>query len=219
MANTLLIGAFPPEVGLLAEALSSSTEYSVAVAGIGSVACALAVEAELAVGGTGEVLFVGSAGLYPGHDPNRERNPALAGLARLRPGFASLGCIAVSTRFARHDLSILWGHARVPGPMADRVRTKAGPLGMRLAGQPDVLEGATNCPDAVSLALPEGLEIEESFENMEAFGAAVACLRRGVPFSAVFSLTNLVGPEGSTQWFRNHKDFGHALQERILSIL
>ena len=218
MAITLLIGAFPPEVGLLAEELASSKSFRVAVGGIGSVACALGVELELARDDVSEVLFVGSAGVYPGYQAAPPPDPS-PGLDRLRPGYALLGCLAVSADFSRHDLAVLWGHARLPGPMTHRVTTGAGPLGLLLRKEEDIIEGPTNSPDAVSLSLPENFRAEAAFENMEAFGAAVASLRRGVPFSAVFSLTNIVGPEGSTQWFRNHKDFGLALQERVLSLL
>ncbi len=216
---TLLVGAFPPEVGTLAAALARHPDYHVCVGGIGSVACALGVATELArLENVVEVLFVGSAGIYPGHDPAaRTLPPEVA--ERVRPGHASLGSVAVSAEFTRHDLGVLWGHARLPGPMQDRIVTRPGPVARRLLEQSDVLRGATNSPDAVSLLLPPDKPALASFENMEAFGAALACSRLGLPFAAALALTNLVGPDGSAQWFSNHKDFGQVLQERILSVL
>ena len=41
-------------------------------------------------------------------------------------------------------------------------------------------------------------------ENMELFGIASVCKRRGIPWDSILGITNTVGKDGSSSWVKNH---------------
>lgn len=59
--------------------------------------------------------------------------------------------------------------------------------------------------------LSDGWQIEQ----MEAYGAAVACQQAGVPFVAVYGISNVVGPDAHAQWLAHR----HEAQERALALV
>ncbi|MCS6984770.1 MAG: hypothetical protein NZM25_06570 [Leptospiraceae bacterium] len=55
-------------------------------------------------------------------------------------------------------------------------------------------------------------------ENLEALGLAAFCSQRGIPFYALLSVTNELGPHARKQWEKNHIKAGELLAQWWLAI-
>jgi len=161
------------------------------VCGIGNVEAGIALSRRLADVHYTEVIFTGSCGVYGSFSGTYES--------------------AFSCEFVQKDLGLMLGRAH--SPANKHVLHKAGPLGRKLGE--GMRTGVTNCPDSVSLDLSGADTSGVAFENLECFGLARAAEIAGVHFSAVFAVTNAVGPSGSAQWRANYRAFSDLLQEEI----
>ncbi len=203
MKSILFIGAFPPEIELIARGDSPENLMVEALdCGVGNVSAALALQERLLDRDkppVAEAIFIGSAGCY---DEGPFGPP-------LNLGFA--------VGFENREIAVTAGDAHLPDLMLSALETRPGPLGLRLRDELGARTGSVNSPDSLTLSPPPGIRGE--FENMEAFGLACAAARSELPFCAVLALTNRVGPDGSAQWRANHREMGRALQEAILRVL
>jgi nucleoside phosphorylase len=130
--------------------------------------------------------------------------------------------ILVPSRFHLFDASVAAGKAEFPDPMqtvldphplltaglaaAGGARCRSVPLGTTLAITTD---------DAIARAVHPATGLEA--ENLEAFPVALACRAAEVPFAAVLGVTNVVGSQGRTDWFKYQRDAAVAAAEAFLT--
>ncbi|MBI3395026.1 MAG: hypothetical protein HY042_04255 [Spirochaetia bacterium] len=199
MPKTLLCSAVYAETALLSQSLQSDASFEFLILGVGNVSAALTLQERLlAVDPPSEVILLGSAGFY-------------------EPAKGRVGDIVWVQEFMQVEASVARSEARIPEAMQSVIHSTAGPLAFALSKSLGAGFGSANCPDSVSLSL--WTYAPGDYENMEGFGAASAASRLRIPFSAFFALTNKVGPEGSREWFENHKSAGRKLEEGVLSFL
>lgn len=233
LPSILLLGAFSPEIHLLAEALHGrilenlprhgdgeaiSALLEIMEVGVGNQSAAFQLQKRLSRTGSPAVLeaiFIGSAGTY-GSIPEGISSAHPSSL----PGGIATGC---SRLFWNRELAVLEGRAHLPDIFPGMVQTEAGPLGTILSEGLGSVEGATNSPDSITLVDPviEGIALPEGmlFENMEAFGLSFVASRMELPFSALYALTNRVGPGGSREWALHHQEYSIALQRALLKAM
>ena len=134
----------------------------------------------------------------------RERTPSgvvMVGTAGAYQGGPAVGTAVVAERVGLSEGVAAMGLGyvpRAPQPLVCDAR-----LLERLAGpRVSVLTVSAITTDSVLAGrLSDGWQVEQ----MEAYGAAVACSQAGVPFAAVYGISNVVGPDAHTQWlaYRN----------------
>ena len=155
------------------------------------------------------MVFLGSAGVYAA---SHDYGPGHFGWSR---------------RFCKRDLSALQGQARQPAATGDVITTAAGSfaesflqtLQLKQSQSLQFHEGVCNSTDSVSLIELDVTSIQIDFENLEAYGLAAVCLRYALPFTALFALTNRVGPAGSDEWRNHFRSMSDALQNVVNSAL
>lgn len=220
--NILLTGAFTPEIRILMRAVSGGALDDSPVlgelfdepvrleafeCGIGNITAALNLQERIlrAAVPVDEVVFLGSAGVYP--------SAVVGYLLPAEFGF--------SRNFSNYEINVLEGRGKIPDLMVARIRTDPGHLGRRIITGLSLPEGQVNSPDSLTLspADRDGVYHPLDFENMEVFGLASVARRHNIPFCAIFALTNTVGPDGSREWAASHQTLGEELQERILRLL
>lgn len=238
----LITGAFLAEVDLIAEKIDGKRLYcprsngasgnlfpleidvEVFQVGVGNLEAALNLQGRMMnpdLPPVKEVLFLGSAGIYPFSALEREW---VEPMERSGNNIEHTGSIGMARNYHNLEWAVLMGEAAIPELMQKYVEGMAGPWGGYIASGLNPLYGDVNSPDSITLSAetPEvgpkfGKRI--SFENMEAFGLAYLSHLKGVPFSSFFSLTNLVGPGGSDSWKKNYRSGSLQLQRMILSMM
>lgn len=145
--------------------------------GVGMVCAAARMARLLAAHRPARVVLVGTAGAYP------------------VPGAPRMGEVVTASRVALGSGTAALGRGYVPcapPPIA----------AVTVAGLP--AHGVLCCTAITSDAvLAVALGTHATVEHMEAYGAALACVDAGVPFSAVLGITNVVGPDAHAQWKAN----------------
>ena len=192
--RTLVVSAFEPEIAPLRPLVRASRRVTLAAAGIGAVDAAVGAARAIEACQPTRVIFVGTAGVYPGD--------AGAGLR--------IGSAAVAGTIACVSTAALRGEAYLPAPTALRTRT-----GRRLSLALCAIEGAARaprsvaCPLAITRAVALGRRIAAEtgaeLENLEAFAVARAAAAAGLEFAAVLGVANRVGPAGHAEWRRHHR--------------
>lgn len=114
-----------------------------------------------------------------------------------------------------------WGHAAVPGGLG---YVPAPPPALEADSR---LRGRIGLPEADVLtvgAITTHREVARHFgeswqvEHMEAYGAALACAREGVPFACVLGIANVVGPDAHAEWVANHVRVERLVQDVMLAV-
>lgn len=133
------------------------------------------------------VLFVGTAGLYPG--------------TRLR---IAIEDAAIATRMRLLSHAVLRRHSYLPDPMPSVLKADTSITG--------ALARATGLPIA-DIACPLGITRDPStarrasrvaaLENLEAFAVASAAATAQVPFAAILGVSNNVGRRAHAEWKRH----------------
>jgi len=155
--------------------------------GLGSVAVAAKLAARLAQQRPDAVLIVGTAGSLPG-------GPTVGSVvAAKRIGF-STGVAAMGLGYV----------PKPPEPIfCDPTLVSALEL-----PEVDVLTvGAVTTDSVLVNRLSDGWQIEQ----MEAYGAAMACQLAKVPFAAIYSIANKCGPDAHAQWLAHVSEAREAL--------
>ena len=185
----LLLSAFAPELGPLAEA--PPLGWETATVGVGVVTAAAATARLLAERSPEAVLFLGTCGRYDDR-------------------VALFECLWATEAIAT-SLEELRGGAYRPG--LERVRwvaTLAGPLpGHSVAVPPAItktLEGAALLATVAPV------------EHLELTGVFAACHAAGVPCGGALVVVNDVGPEAQAQWKANHAEGSRGLVERLRAL-
>jgi len=182
----LLLSAFAPELGPLAEAPPPGWE--VATVGVGAVSAAAATSALVLDRWPELVVFVGTCGRYD------ER-------------LALFDCLWATEALATSVEEVRGGAYR---PKIERRRwpaTLPGALpGHAVAVPPAITSTREGAALLASLAPVEHLELTGVFE---------ACRLAKVPCGAALVVVNDVGPEAQAQWLANHEEGSRRLVDRL----
>lgn len=182
----LLLSAFAPELGSLAEATPAGWE--VATVGVGAVSAAAATSALLMDRWPEAVVFLGTCGRYDQRLPLFE-------------------CLWATEAIATSLEEVRGGAYR---PAIERRRWKAslpGALpGHAVAVPPAITRTAKGATELAAVAPVEHLELTGVFE---------ACRLAGVPCGAALVVVNDVGPEAQAQWTANHEEGSRRLVARL----
>jgi purine-nucleoside phosphorylase len=190
--KVLVVAAWEPELAGLRSWLSRLPELRHTVhlraAGVGMVEAALGTARAIAEQRVGAVIFVGTAGVYP--NASKE----------LRTGTAAL-----ASRLHLLSLGEISGAAYRPDVMPSHIEPDSDLAGV-LAATGDLPSARVACPVAITRDAATALQIAQSthaeLENLEAFAAARAAAKAGVPFAAVLGISNAVGPSAHQQWLK-----------------
>ena len=142
--------------------------------GVGPLASAVTMAEALAQRRPGRVVLVGSAGRYASGPP--------------------IGAAAVATRVGWGDGAAALGLAYVPRPPEPLNFADEAQFTVRVLTVPAITRDAE---------LARRLGTDWDLEHLEAYGAALACVRAGVRFTAVLGVANDVGPDAHEQWLAN----------------
>jgi purine-nucleoside phosphorylase len=182
----LLLAAFPPELAGLDRA--PPVGWTVALAGVGAVAAAVATARHLAAGRYDRALFLGTCGAYD---------------TRLAPGDLLAASEVVAT-----SPEELEGRAYRPEPEVVRwLPGYALPLpGHAVAVTPAITRTAEGARSLARVAAAEHLELS---------GVFAACAAAGVPVAAALAVANRVGPDAHAEWEARHAGASRALVEAL----
>ncbi|MGJ4750980.1 phosphorylase [Leptospira kmetyi] len=206
-AKTLICSAIADELDLI----SKSGKYPTLLCGIGNLEAGLRLQRFLLEHQNkhlelpSQVLFVGSAGVYPWLHPSFWKD---------RFGF--------SFHIENQELAKLERKVRVPEIVPDSYEF---PHSFEFESKEEILISKTNATGSITIENVSGKALEYlrehdlGFENMECFGLAKVCRDFGIPLYSFFALTNTVGPTGSEEWRFNYKRESVRLQEFLLSFL
>ncbi len=144
----------------------------------------------------------------------REHQPAgvvMVGTAGAYSSSHGIGTAVVAERVGLSEGVAAMGLGyvpRAPQPLA----CDPGLLEQLAGPRASVLTVSAITTDAVLAGrLSDGWQLEQ----MEAYGAAVACAQAEVPFAAVYGISNVVGPDAHTQWLA----YRHQAQECALAVV
>jgi nucleoside phosphorylase len=190
----LVVSAWAPELAELQDRLPElplrvQPRLVLGTVGVGLVDAAIGAATLLTALSPRAVLFIGTAGVYPG-SPRRLR----------------VGSAAVARRIALLSASTSADDAYFPDPMTRREipASRLGQAICKAARQPDA---DIACPLAITAtAKASALAAKRSgcaLENLEAFSVARAAASLNIPFAAVLGIANHVGEEGHREWKRN----------------
>jgi futalosine hydrolase len=187
----LVLAAWPPELAELRRLLRGNPtgkQVSMRAAGVGLVEAAIGATAAIAEVTPDAVMFVGTAGSYPGR----------------RPDLALAGVVAARRLFLWAD-GVATGDAYLP-PALPATQESAMAL-RRIAAASGLLMADVACPLAItSRPAPVGGGSRApacDVENLEAFAVARAAAAADLPFAAILGISNTVGPSGHAAWKRN----------------
>lgn len=207
--DLLLLAAFPPDlrgfVNVLGDRLDghvNGLHIAGKSVGIGVAAAAAASAKRVFLLRPRAVLFVGTTGVYPGHEGYRPHDIVLGSEFHL-------SCHASAT-----------GQSAFPDPMTTRLAPHAG-MTQGIAAtnnqlrQVPVASPMTNTRDdalAQSVAARSG----HHCENLEAFGVAQTCNLANIPMACVLGVSHIVGSTAQTDWRQFQRDASIAAGELVL---
>lgn len=192
VSPSLVLAAFPPELGGLADAPPRG--WRVATAGVGAVEAAATTARLVAEHHPERILFVGTCGAYDG---------------RLAVGDLLLVSEALATSLDEVE-------GRAFRPKLERVRypatwTPAVPFPAHVvAVPPAITRTAEGAHRLAALAAAEHLELT---------GVFVACQQARVPVAAALAVANRVGPNAHEEWLANHARVSRSLVEALAPVL
>jgi nucleoside phosphorylase len=195
VGRTLVVSAWDPEIAPLRRMLRADARRWIATAvGVGPVDAAVGAARAIARWRPAQVIFVGTAGAYPGRGTSGSR----------------IGAVAIAAEMLAVSTAALRGEAYVAGPQSLRARSSArlaAQLRRRLPAMPQS-PARVACPTAITrsaaLARRIARDTGATLENLEAFAVARAAAAAGLNFAAVLGVSNLVGPSGHAEWRANH---------------
>jgi nucleoside phosphorylase len=201
--DVLLLAAHPVELEPFAHALTSleprDVHCATATVGVGMPAAGPGATRALLDMRPRAAVLVGSAGVYPGRFP-----------------FAANEVVIAAT-VALVDAAAATGRAALPAAMPARAATDPV-LRVALAGDRRQVRVGTTPGITLddTLARELGAHADSDIENLEALAVALACEGVGVPFAAVFAITNEVGARGHTQWLAHHRAGAEAVRDAVM---
>jgi nucleoside phosphorylase len=203
--DVLLVAAFHPELAPLAPVLGEATAR---VAGASAAARVVGIGLPMAAVGAamllGElqpraVILVGTCGAYIGSD-------------------LAIGDVITARRVRLVDPGVVAATAQFPEPMSVAIDAHASlAAGLEATGAHRVDVATTlaiTVDDAAAGAIAHATRAQ--VEHMEAYGVAVACAARGVPFGALLGVANFVGARGRGEWRAHHTTAAAAAADRVV---
>lgn len=182
----LLLAAFPPELGDLAE--HAPRGWVTGCVGVGLASAAVGAARLIASHAPSKVLFVGTCGAY---GPDLEIGE----------------CISASEVLATSIEEVRGGAYR---PAIERTRWVADlplPFPARVVANPPAITSTEE--GAQALAAHAGAE------HLELAGVFEAARAAGVPVGAVLGVANRVGPQAHEEWKAHHEEVSRRLIARI----
>jgi len=211
--TVLVVSAWEPEVASLRRRLRrgrvAGTRVECRPVGVGAIDAAAGAALAIAQVAPAQVIFVGTAGRFPG--PAR---------ARALP----IGAVALPDEVLLISTAALRGHGYLPAPMVQRSAADL-PLieSLRAAAPQSGWRGAAATPLAITSSATLARRIASAsgadVENLEAFAVARASACAGVPMAAVLGIANTVGPTAHGEWRRHHLEASRAACEVVLAWL
>lgn len=196
--NLLLVGAFEPEIAPFYEHLPA--DVLARAVGIGLVDAALGTARVLDETSAKAIVFVGTAGAFPGS------------------GLGLLEVVTLAEAFLA-DAAVARGLASLLPPMSGRLTDDEAltralvPLGeLRRVTVATTLAITTDDEAAASLEATTGAAVE----HLEAYSVARAAAARGIPFACVLGVANMVGSRGREEWLRHHQAAAVAVRDALL---
>ena len=247
MFVTFIVGAFPPEIDLIAKKYNHTFQETDFLnsdrarkfffieswdLGIGHIASAFSLQQKIleyqlarTPWSVVEILFFGSAGIYK----NNVKEDLLC----------TPGSYAWSRDFYFKDIRSLSGEAKQLSNSSSYVSTETGELGKKINNflQKDKnlsfpKESITvNTTASLSLKDPFGGDLDDIAQknngsqndfilvNLEVFSLAYVAQKYLIPFTAYFSLTNYVNEQGSEDWKKNYRFMFCELQKRVIDCI
>jgi futalosine hydrolase len=198
----LLAVAWPPELRRWEEAVAASpalaTRAVARAVGVGLVEAAVGAARVIAEERPRAVVFVGTAGGYPGR-----RWP--------------LGSAAGARRLLLLSSAVARGEAYFPRPMPT-VTLPDRRLAAALRGAADLPAADVVCPLGITTAPPPA-QRGARLENLEAFAVARAAAAAAVPFAAVLGVSNAVGAGAHQEWREHGAAAAAAASEAVIAWL
>jgi nucleoside phosphorylase len=187
----LVLAAWLPELAeirRLLKRMPANRHVVAQAAGVGLVEAAIGATAAIARVKPDAVIFVGTAGSYPGRRPDL----ALAGVVAARRLILSADRVAAGDAFLPPAL---------PAMQETTVSLR------RIAAGVGLLMADVACPLAITTRaarVGHGGRAEAcDVENLEAFAVARAAAAADLPFAAILGISNTVGPSAHAAWKRN----------------
>lgn len=185
-----MLSGWEPELARLRAGLTGDRALARRVAatpaGIGLVEAGIGAARAIADTRPDAVIFVGTAGLYPG------KRDSLA-----------VGGAVVARQVSLISFAALRDQAYFPPALPDTLETDL-PLRRALARFGKIPVADVACPLAITTARVAARGVATStrcaVENLEAFAIARAARTAQLPFAAVLGLSNKVGPTAHAEW-------------------
>jgi purine-nucleoside phosphorylase len=193
VAATLVVSAWEPEVAPLRRLVASLGERKLAMVpvGVGAVDAAVGAARAIARHRPRRVIFVGTAGLYPG--------------ARASVG---VGGAVVAGELVAISTAALRGDGYLPAPQVMRTGTAPKLRAALLAAGADGEAVTVACPLAITRSAALARRIARAtgavLENLELYAVARAADAAGVEVAAVLGVANRVGPSAHDEWRAHH---------------
>ncbi len=208
--RTLVVSAWDPEVAPLARLLGAAKparrDVALAAVGVGTVDAAVGAAAAIARVRPRRVIFVGTAGVYPG-------------AARAH----AIGAAALAGELRLVSTATLRGDAYHPAPLvASATADDVLRAGLARAADAPIATATVACPLAITQATALARRIAATgpaLENLEAFAVARAAAAARLPFAAVLGVSNVVGPRAHIEWRANHLAASRAACHVVWSFL
>ena len=204
MHRILILSAWEPEVASLRRILARPSAGPVArttvcrTVGVGAVDAGIGAARAIADVGPTQVVFIGTAGSYPGTEPA-----------------PPIGGVAIPEAFVLSSTAALRGDGYTPAPMTMRESASATLRAeLELASPGGGAYAIATSPLAITrtaaLARQIASETGASVENLEVFAVARAAAAHGVAMAALLGVTNRVGPKAHAEWRRHHQAVSRA---------
>lgn len=203
--DVLVLAAFHPELaplrGLLGEGMRArvgALEVLARAVGIGLPAAAVGTSTVLAEVTPRVAVMVGTCGAY------------------VRSGLSTAD-VVVARRLRFGTPGVAEGLAEFPDPMSIETSANEELVAALARSGGKVADVLTTPAVTVDDAAAERLASwgGAQAEHLEAYGAAVACASRGIPFTAVLGVANSVGSRARDEWRANHRRAAAAAAEVV----
>ncbi len=204
--DVLILAAFAPELAPLRRGLGDALTGVIAgisvaarVAGIGIPSASAGAATHIAGVDPAAVVLVGTCGAYRS------------------AGFA-IGDVVVARWLKLVDLGSLVGQTELLEPLSVAIEAHV-PMseglsaeGARAGSVATTL--AITVDDSAAARIASGTRAD--VEHLEAYGVAVACAARGIPFASVLGVANFVGARAREEWRMHHGAAEEAAAGRVL---
>jgi nucleoside phosphorylase len=159
--------------------------------------------------GLGSIVVAARLAAYLAH--NRPEAVLIVGTAGSLPNGPPVGSVVTAKRIGFSPGVAAMGLGYVPKPAKHIFCDPTLVLSLELPEMDVLTVGAITTDSVLVDRLGDGWQIEQ----MEAYGAALACQQAKVPFAAIYGIANKCGPDAHSQWLANVSAAREAVYARI----